>query len=99
MIFFSLHKRTLRLKCPPHSVILTYIYAQYRRVSDRRCHDSLSMYYIDKESCHRLSETPPILCVKHVSKLRSKKDFLVLKYVYGEKKKSYKSDSYVYIHK
>ena len=38
------------------------------RDSDRRWHDSLSMYYKDKESCHNLSKTPPILCVKRVSK-------------------------------
>ena len=25
------------------------------------------MYYTDKESCHRLSETPPILCMKYGS--------------------------------
>ena len=29
------------------------------------------MQYIDKESYPRLSETPPILCIKHVSKFRS----------------------------
>ena len=27
--------------------------------------DSLSVYYIDKESCHRLLETHSILCIKH----------------------------------
>ena len=37
-------------------------------VSDRRSHDSLSIYYIDKELCHRISETVPILCIKHVLK-------------------------------
>ena len=34
------------------------------RVSDRRRHDYDD---IGKESCHRLSETPPILFIKHVS--------------------------------
>ena len=37
------------------------------RVSDRRWLDSLSMYYIDNESCHRLSEIPTTvhkICVK-----------------------------------
>ena len=32
-------------------------------VFDIRWHDLLSMYYIDMESCHRLSGTPPILCI------------------------------------
>ena len=40
-------------------------------VSDRR-HDSLYMQYIDKESCHRLTETPPMLCIKHVDFLHKK---------------------------
>ena len=31
-------------------------------VSDTRWHDSLFMCYINKASCHRLSETLPILC-------------------------------------
>ena len=44
-------------------------------VSDRRWHDSLSMYYIDKESYHRLSETPPILCIKHVKNNGVKRNF------------------------
>ena len=52
---------TIRPKGPPHSVILTV-------VSDVRLHDSLSLFYRDKESCHRLSETTPILCIKYVSK-------------------------------
>ena len=34
-------------------------------ITDRQRHDSLSMQHIDKESCYRLSETPPILCIKH----------------------------------
>ena len=37
-------------------------------VSDRRLYDSLSMQYIDKESCLRLSETRPTLCIKYMSK-------------------------------
>ena len=45
-----------------------YFMHNMRVVSDRRWHDSLSVYYTDKESCHRLSETPFILCTKHVSK-------------------------------
>ena len=32
-------------------------------VSDRRLHDSLSMYYIVKKSCYRLPEIPPILYI------------------------------------
>ena len=36
--------------------------------SDRYWHDYLSLYYTNKESCHRLSETPPIVCIKHLSK-------------------------------
>ena len=36
------------------------------RVSDRRWHESLSNHQIDNESCHRLSETPPVFCIKHV---------------------------------
>ena len=48
------------------------------RVSDKRWHDSLSTYYIDKKSCHRLSETPPILCMKHVSKQHCEAESLVL---------------------
>ena len=35
-------------------------------VSDRQWHDSLSVYYIDKESWHHLSEALPILYVKQV---------------------------------
>ena len=31
-------------------------------------HDSLHTYFIDKESCHRLLKTPPILFIKHMSK-------------------------------
>ena len=31
-------------------------------------HDLLSIYYIDEESCHPLSETPPVLYIKHLSK-------------------------------
>ena len=57
------------------SAALSYIdmfYAQIhiRAVSDSLWHDSLSiMYYIDKESYRRLSETHPIvLCIKQVSK-------------------------------
>ena len=56
-------------------------------VSGKRCYDSLSMHYRDKESCHVISlfrlnwlltETLPILCIKHVSKYRGEADFLVL---------------------
>ena len=47
-------------------------------VSGRLWHDSLSMYYIDKESCNRQPETPPILTIQHVSKKRSEADFLVI---------------------
>ena len=36
--------------------------------SNRRWHDSLSIVCMNKESCHRLSETPPILYIKHLSK-------------------------------
>ena len=43
-------------------------FMQNIRVSDRRRRDSLSMQYIYKESCHRLSEPPPILYTKYVSK-------------------------------
>ena len=32
-------------------------------VFDRGWHDFLSMYYIHKDSCHRLSETPPIFFI------------------------------------
>ena len=59
-----------KTKSPPHPVILTRVLYTITigRVSDRRWHDYLSIYYIDKESCHRVLDTPPILCIKHVSK-------------------------------
>ena len=41
-----------------------YVLHNIGGVSDRRWHDSLSLYYIDRESCHRLTETPPIFCIK-----------------------------------
>ena len=37
----------------------------------------LSMYEIDKASCQRPSEAPPILYIKHVSKYWNETDFLV----------------------
>ena len=46
-------------------------------ISDRRWYHCLSMCYIGKESCHGLSETPPILCIKHAWKYRTETDFLV----------------------
>ena len=45
-------------------------------VSDRRRHDSF-IWNHDKESCHYLSESPPLLCIKHVSKKWSEADSLV----------------------
>ena len=51
---------TIRQKSFPHSVFLTHVLSQYRGVSDRPWHNSLSVYYIDKESCHRLSDSPHI---------------------------------------
>ena len=39
-----------------------------RVVYDSQWNYSLSIWYIDKESCHRLSETPAILYMKHLSK-------------------------------
>ena len=34
--------------------------------------------YVDEESCHRLTKTSPILCIKHMLKERHEADFLVL---------------------
>ena len=34
------------------------------RISDSRCHDFLSIQYLDKESCHFLSKILPILSIK-----------------------------------
>ena len=41
-------------------------YAQYRRIFDRGWHDSLSMKYINKESCHSTC-----MLVKMVSRIKS----------------------------
>ena len=56
----------------------TYFIHNIGGVSDRRWHNSFSLQYIDKETCHRLSETSSILYIKHLSKYRSKSDLLAL---------------------
>ena len=60
----------VRPESPPYSVILTHVLCTIYidGVFDRLWQDSLSMKYVDKESCHCLWETPPILGIKHVSK-------------------------------
>ena len=40
------------------------------------------LYYIDTESCHGLSETPALLCIKHVLQYLNGTDFLVLCYIH-----------------
>ena len=70
---------TIRQESPPHeSYFDTCFMHNIGGVSDKGWHDSSSMCYLDKESCHCLSETTPILCIKHVSKYWSEAYFLVL---------------------
>jgi len=59
------HKGTTRLLLDSRRYFDTCLMHNIGGISDRQ-HDSLSVYYVDKESCHHLSEIPPILCIKHV---------------------------------